>query len=71
MTALTEDPCGLVAYHATVSYVIEEFDLPCAECGHELVRTIVDDLGTDDELAVADCPNCGSRYYPRGTLERL
>ena len=57
----------------TVIDVIEEFDLPCAECGHELVRTIVDDLGTDadTDVTVADCPNCGSRYYPRGALERL
>jgi DNA-directed RNA polymerase subunit RPC12/RpoP len=55
---------------ATVSAVIEEFDLPCAECGHELERTTADDLGTDD-VTVADCPNCGSRYYPRGALERL
>lgn len=55
---------------ATVSDVIEEFGLSCAECGHELVRTIGDDLGTDD-VTVADCPNCGSRYYPPGALNRL
>ena len=56
---------------ATVSDVIDEFDLPCAECGHDLVRTPVEDPGSDGDVTVADCPNCDNRYYPRGALKRL
>jgi uncharacterized Zn finger protein len=50
--------------------MVTEFDLPCADCQQELVRTVVEGAaGT--ELTVAECPNCGTRYYPESALGRL
>jgi hypothetical protein len=49
--------------------MVSEFDLPCAECQHELVREEV----TDREgrpLTVASCPDCDSHYYPEDALGR-
>lgn len=46
-----------------------EFDLPCADCGQELVRQELSRTGAT--VTVAQCPNCGSRYYPETALERL
>lgn len=51
--------------------VIDEFDLPCAECGDDLVRTVVADPESGRDVTVAECPNCGGRYYPTDALERL
>lgn len=54
-----------------------ETDLPCSDCGVELVERTVDagdvtgpvDAGAP--ITVAECPSCGARYYPRETLARL
>nr|WP_247378735.1 zf-TFIIB domain-containing protein [Halorientalis brevis] len=46
-----------------------EFDLPCVDCGQELVRQQVTRGGTS--VTVAQCPNCGGQYYPKATLEQL
>lgn len=52
-------------------------DLPCADCGTELVeRTITANelptaIADDGSVRVAKCPNCGARYYPKQTLSKL
>lgn len=52
-----------------------EYDLDCATCGASLTRREVTGeslgLGAADSLEVAECPNCGGRYFPETTLERL
>lgn len=54
-----------------------ETDLPCSNCGAELVESIeaVPDAATGDANAetvtVAECPACGARFYPRDSLEPL
>ncbi|NHN59439.1 MULTISPECIES: zf-TFIIB domain-containing protein [Halorussus] len=52
-----------------------EFDLDCATCGTSLTRREVAGeslgLGVADALEVAECSNCGGRYFPETTLERL
>lgn len=56
---------------------MDETDLPCSECGNELVeRTIhVSDLpvstGWRGYVSVAECRLCGARYYPQDTLSKL
>lgn len=53
-----------------------EFDLSCATCGGSLDER---SLGADElpsanvsgSVSVAQCTDCGSRYYPETTLERL
>ena len=49
--------------------MVSEFDLPCVDCGQELVRRQVAEAG--DTLTVAECPSCGGRYYPEGALSAL
>ncbi|WP_459191348.1 hypothetical protein [Halosimplex sp. J119] len=51
--------------------MVSEFDLPCADCDQQLVRTVVTSPSTGDELTVAECPTCGSRYYPEAALEQV
>ncbi|MFB6183004.1 MAG: hypothetical protein ABEI96_00475 [Haloarculaceae archaeon] len=52
--------------------MVSEFDLPCSECGDDLVRTTAPAPSRPGvELQVAECPTCGGRYYPEATLERL
>ena len=46
--------------------MVSEFDLPCVDCGEELIRRQVAEAG--DSLTVAECPSCGGRYYPEGAL---
>jgi DNA-directed RNA polymerase subunit RPC12/RpoP len=46
-----------------------EFELPCVDCGQELVRQRIS-TGSDD-VTVAQCPDCGSRYYPEDALGRV
>jgi transcription elongation factor Elf1 len=46
-----------------------EFDLPCADCGHELEKQVTH-TGTT-EVTVAACPSCGGHYYPESALEKL
>lgn len=52
-----------------------EYDLGCANCGSSLTRREVaaETLGVaaSDSLEVAECPDCGGRYFPETTLERL
>lgn len=52
-----------------------EYDLPCANCDGPLARHEVspDDLEVDvnSTLPVAECTDCGSRYYPTEALERI
>lgn len=59
----------VVAHPAPQMFVTTEFDLPCAECGHELQPTRV--TAREAAVTVADCPNCGGRYYPEDALGRL
>lgn len=47
-----------------------EFDLPCAECGRELVRREIPAEDGSGEVVVAECPDCGGRYYPEDALGR-
>ena len=53
-----------------------EFELNCTACGTALSRRTVrgEKVGlpeTTDGVEVAECPNCGGRYFPESTLERL
>ena len=60
-----------------------EYELDCATCGASLTRREVPGdalrvgqsdspkLGGAESLEVAECPNCGGRYFPETTLERL
>lgn len=54
-----------------------ETDIPCSDCGTELVERTVDvrELATataaDGRVNVAVCPSCGARYYPDETLTHL
>ncbi|WP_137285202.1 zf-TFIIB domain-containing protein [Halorussus salinisoli] len=52
-----------------------EFELDCATCGTSLTRREVAadalGLGASESLEVAECPDCGGRYFPETTLERL
>lgn len=47
-----------------------EFDLPCVDCGQELVRQRIT-TGSGGDVTVAQCPNCGSQYYPEDALGRI
>jgi YgiT-type zinc finger domain-containing protein len=55
--------------------MISEYDLDCTNCGEPLIKQEVtaETLGFDagDSLEVAECPDCGDRYFPETTLERL
>lgn len=52
-----------------------EYELGCATCGGSLTRREVpgETLGLSavGSVEVAECPNCGGRYFPETTLERL
>jgi transcription elongation factor Elf1 len=50
--------------------MVSEFDLPCTACGHTLSRSTLD-AAVDDGVAVAVCPECGTRHYPESALETL
>jgi YgiT-type zinc finger domain-containing protein len=55
--------------------MISEYDLDCTNCGESLIKREVtsETLGFDahGSLEVAECPDCGDRYFPETTLERL
>ena len=57
--------------------MVTEYELACTSCGGSLTRATVDPsaLGasaTDPErITVAQCGDCGVRYFPRETLEEL
>lgn len=49
-----------------------EFDLTCATCGSPLSRqTVAVDHLNARQVEAAVCRNCGDRYFPESTLERL
>ena len=52
-----------------------EYELGCATCGGSLTRREVagEALGISaaGSVEVAECPDCGERYFPETTLERL
>lgn len=56
---------------------MHETDLPCSDCGTDLVERSVatGDAGNEPDAApavtVAECPACGARYYPERALSRL
>lgn len=55
--------------------MVTEFDLPCTECGGEIIRVEVS-ANTDSENNstkeyVGECAECGARFYPAETLESL
>jgi len=52
------------------THMITEFDLPCADCGQELVRHRVS-AGRFEDVIIAKCPDCGSQYYPKDALGRI
>ncbi|WP_115864342.1 zf-TFIIB domain-containing protein [Halorussus litoreus] len=52
-----------------------EYDLGCANCGGSLARREVPPealaFPVSESVEVAECPNCGGRYVPEATLERV
>ncbi|MFB6139890.1 MAG: hypothetical protein ABEJ26_05595 [Halosimplex sp.] len=51
--------------------MVSEFDLPCTDCDQQLVRARVTAPSAGGEVTVAECPTCGSRYYPESALEKV
>jgi hypothetical protein len=56
---------------------MHELDIPCSDCGADLVERIVSarDLPVSttvhDPVRIAVCPECEARYYPKETLTAL
>lgn len=56
---------------------MNEFDLPCTDCGTALIESTVPArrlpaLTTHaGGVTIAVCPECGARYYPDAALEEL
>lgn len=56
---------------------MKETDMPCADCGEDLVERLVDvqeiPVSTDwhGQIRIAECEACGPRYYPDGAVTRL
>jgi hypothetical protein len=56
---------------------MNEFDLPCSDCGSTLVEThvpvheLLDGSTSTDDVPVADCPTCDARYYLEATIATL
>ena len=54
-----------------------EADLPCSDCGSDLIDRAVPahelPLGSSatGTVTVAVCPECGARHYPDETVRRL
>lgn len=51
--------------------MVSEFDLPCTDCNQPLQRAEVESSPAGGPLTVAECPTCGSRYYPESALEQV
>ena len=51
--------------------MVSEFDLPCTDCGQQLVARDLPAPSASDGVTVAECPSCGGRYYPEETLTHL
>ena len=56
---------------------MNEFDLPCSDCGSTLVEThvpvheLLDGSVATDDVSVADCPTCDARYYLEETIATI
>ena len=54
---------------------ITEFDLGCADCGCDLSPKEISAARiaphVRGQITVAECPECGGRYYPDAALQRL
>ena len=54
---------------------VSEFDLSCASCGGSLMRETVagEAVGVpvESDVVIAECTDCGSRYFPKETLNEL
>lgn len=56
---------------------MNETDLPCSDCGTELIEATVPatdlplSVTTQQPVRVAACPSCESHYYPDETLATL
>ncbi|MFC4552605.1 MULTISPECIES: hypothetical protein [Halorussus] len=52
-----------------------EFELDCATCGSPLARREITaealGFGSPAEVEIAECQDCGERYFPESTLQRL
>lgn len=54
-----------------------ETDLPCTDCGTDLrERTLPTNelllpVEAQQDVTIAECPNCGGRYYPDDTVTVL
>lgn len=51
--------------------MVSEFDLPCTDCGQDLVAQDLSESSATGDITVAECPSCGGRYYPEEALSRL
>jgi uncharacterized protein with PIN domain len=57
--------------------MLHETDIPCSDCGTELVEQTVQvgelSITTDwqGDVTVVECPSCDARYYPDKTISRL
>lgn len=59
----------------SVVVVTNEYDLDCATCGSALTKREIaaTTLGfsAPGEVEIAECSECGGRYFPDATLRRL
>jgi uncharacterized OB-fold protein len=57
--------------------MLREIDLPCSGCGGELVERDVDprtlslSSAIEGDITIAECPECGARYFPERSLAQL
>lgn len=57
--------------------MLREKDLPCSDCGTQLVERTVEPLelfessSIDGTIQLAECPECGARYFPDQSLSKL
>ena len=51
--------------------MVSEFDLPCTDCGRQLERVEAQAPSSGGAVTVAECPSCGSRYYPESALDQV
>ena len=70
--------CSLTTGLGTVVQTMPtETDLPCPECGVALLDQTIDaeslpgPSNASESVTVAECPDCGGRFYPDRTLDRL
>lgn len=57
--------------------MIDEIELPCSDCGAELVRRTIHTREVPvtttwhGSVTVTECASCSARYYPDKTLSQL